>query len=776
MENGEVEGGTVKVKEKNSVGDTRGMAEIEVEGFQRKEEEREEEEEEEEVEEEEEEEEEEETRSKKEKEEEEEEEKEEEEEEETRRKEEKEEEEEEEEEEKEKEEEETRRKKEEEEEEEEEEETGRKKEKEEEEEEEEEEEQEEETGRKKEKEEEEEDEEEEEETRRKEEEQEEEEKEENEEEEETRRKEEEEEAIRKEEEEEEEEKEEEGDEEETRRKEEKEGEREEEEEWEEEKQEEERKKEQNEGVEEADTARAQTQSMETSEDEPPLRHGGPLWLRCAICVVENEYEGMLSPHPTFKVPLCRKCMKDYNEMSWEVDEDGMEIWCKWCLDGGNLVGCSCCTTAICEDCLLEIHTKQEVSEIKEEEVWLCFSCDPTPLYEIQSRMTAYLLESPRERKKRQSELWEMLWIEPEESDNDISGHESDYEADDNVGRSRTKSKRKRKARRPKGEEREKCIRKRVMLQHYKPEELVTGCDRLENDSETFAVKTNDEFCIAVQNVRSSPRQVEEDAHTLYAQRFYDVAIPSLLSERPSWLSPSVIYDLGQKLPSSYRIGVIVGPSGSGKSTLLSGLFPDALPVEMPKADPHTALVSLFHSVKPDMAIEALSGCGLRTVHSWLKPITALSNGEAYRAVLALTIARHRLRDLPSHNTGSKKRKRMDGGTKSTTATTTSTEASFAKRKRKQKQKRPKIHARGCGKRKQAKTKAETYPPSARKKRRLVSCATSTWTCPRCTLQNTYSYSKCQLCENPRPRPSLFIDENDILAQARQFRQRTQATK
>ena len=85
------------------------------------------------------------------------------------------------------------------------------------------------------------------------------------------------------------------------------------------------------------------------------------------------------------------------------------------------------------------------------------------------------------------------------------------------------------------------------------------------------------------------------------------------------------------LPTDFRIGVIVGSSGSGKSTLLKEFGTEESPIWCPER----AIISHFEN--PDDAINRLTSVGLNTVPSWYKPYHVLSNGEKFRADLAVKI-------------------------------------------------------------------------------------------------------------------------------------------
>lgn len=85
------------------------------------------------------------------------------------------------------------------------------------------------------------------------------------------------------------------------------------------------------------------------------------------------------------------------------------------------------------------------------------------------------------------------------------------------------------------------------------------------------------------------------------------------------------------IPKDFRIGVIIGSSGSGKSTLLKEFGQEETPIWLKER----AIIS--HFINPDDAINRLSAVGLNTVPSWYRPYHVLSNGEKFRADLAMKI-------------------------------------------------------------------------------------------------------------------------------------------
>lgn len=102
------------------------------------------------------------------------------------------------------------------------------------------------------------------------------------------------------------------------------------------------------------------------------------------------------------------------------------------------------------------------------------------------------------------------------------------------------------------------------------------------------------------------------------------------------------FHLDAELPlegMDWRIGVIVGPSGSGKTSLGARIFgPETLwasEYRWPDGVP------LIDAIAPggdfDEVTGALAAVGLGSVPSWLRPYHVLSNGEKFRAQLAMLL-------------------------------------------------------------------------------------------------------------------------------------------
>ena len=90
----------------------------------------------------------------------------------------------------------------------------------------------------------------------------------------------------------------------------------------------------------------------------------------------------------------------------------------------------------------------------------------------------------------------------------------------------------------------------------------------------------------------------------------------------------------------WQIGLIVGPSGSGKTSLGRALFGGGNIVDL--YDGWDNDVPIVEAISPEGDFNSVTGAlanvGLGDVPSWLRPFSALSNGQQFRAGLARLIS------------------------------------------------------------------------------------------------------------------------------------------
>jgi ABC-type lipoprotein export system ATPase subunit len=123
--------------------------------------------------------------------------------------------------------------------------------------------------------------------------------------------------------------------------------------------------------------------------------------------------------------------------------------------------------------------------------------------------------------------------------------------------------------------------------------------------------------------------VVNDDYTKYVYDAYDLKESDEASVKINLLEPSELKR------EDWNIGLIVGPSGAGKSTALNNIAPQP----SFSFDPKKALISNFDFLEPSEAAKLLTSIGLSSVPAWLRPYGVLSNGEQYRARLAMVLGK-----------------------------------------------------------------------------------------------------------------------------------------
>lgn len=108
-------------------------------------------------------------------------------------------------------------------------------------------------------------------------------------------------------------------------------------------------------------------------------------VSCTACgqQVNHFQKGSFYRHPSLSVLICKNCFKYYMSDDISRASDGMDEQCRWCAEGGNLIGCDFCHNAFCKRCVLHNFGRKELSTILDESnQWHCYVCNPEPLLKL----------------------------------------------------------------------------------------------------------------------------------------------------------------------------------------------------------------------------------------------------------------------------------------------------------------------------------------------------------------------------------------------------------
>lgn len=116
-------------------------------------------------------------------------------------------------------------------------------------------------------------------------------------------------------------------------------------------------------------------------------------LKSLIC------EGRIVPeHPLLKVLYCQPCCDYYGNGEFSLDEDEEDKYCRWCGRGGKLFLCSKCICGFCASCIKKHFGNDVLTAVKNDDDWMCFFCEPKPLWRLRQICSYAIEKSLNERK------------------------------------------------------------------------------------------------------------------------------------------------------------------------------------------------------------------------------------------------------------------------------------------------------------------------------------------------------------------------------------------
>jgi len=103
-------------------------------------------------------------------------------------------------------------------------------------------------------------------------------------------------------------------------------------------------------------------------------------------------------HPALGTLMCITCHETYvlvgdlSKYRGGVDLNGQDNYCRWCLDGGQLLLCNdeCCKNGFCFSCIERNFGNKSLSSITNSKAWHCFICDYTQLASLRQKAAEFL--------------------------------------------------------------------------------------------------------------------------------------------------------------------------------------------------------------------------------------------------------------------------------------------------------------------------------------------------------------------------------------------------
>ncbi|CAH1957279.1 unnamed protein product [Acanthoscelides obtectus] len=126
-------------------------------------------------------------------------------------------------------------------------------------------------------------------------------------------------------------------------------------------------------------------------------------IHCTACNVHLgsalDGQGNRFVHPLLKVLICKNCYSFYCSGEFEKDEDGSELYCRWCGQGGQVMCCAQCEMVFCKKCIRINFDRKKIADIRDSDDWLCFRCNPSQIAHLKIHCAEFMEYVRRERSR-----------------------------------------------------------------------------------------------------------------------------------------------------------------------------------------------------------------------------------------------------------------------------------------------------------------------------------------------------------------------------------------
>ncbi|KAI5704465.1 hypothetical protein M8J76_000825 [Diaphorina citri] len=108
------------------------------------------------------------------------------------------------------------------------------------------------------------------------------------------------------------------------------------------------------------------------------------YSHCTMCdehipIIVNKHH-LFVGHPILKTLVCKDCFKFYGDGNFDRGDDGVDLYCRWCAEGGTLFCCSNCPNVFCKKCVRQNLGIAEMKKVNDASSWSCYVCEPKQLW------------------------------------------------------------------------------------------------------------------------------------------------------------------------------------------------------------------------------------------------------------------------------------------------------------------------------------------------------------------------------------------------------------